>query len=154
MKQTAGKWMLQPMPRWTADGSRTATAGGTGVTVLKTSPMLEEAVDFVVWEHTTPEALMFDFAERQVWPTWRPAFEDPRLSQPIEFFNNQKVGELISEISPEINKWYNSPFWGETTDAAVRLGITPALQEANLTPEAALKAAQQESEELIQFQTA
>ncbi len=147
-------WQLQPFPRWEPGGSRTATWGGTGVSVLRTSPLAEEAVDFVVWEHTTTEAVMFDFEERQVWPTYKPAFEDPRLTQPIPFFNNQQVGELIEEVSDEIPKWYNSPFWPETTDACVRVGITPTLQEAAIAPEQALNAAQQAAQEIIEFQTA
>ena len=154
LKDTAGKWHLQPLPRWTEGGSRTATWGGTGVTVLKTSPLPDEAVDFVVWEHTTTEAVMFDFLERNVWPTYRPAFEDPRLTEPIAFFDNQRVGELIEQVSPEINQWYNSPFWPETTDACVRVGITPALQVADLAPDAALNNAQQEAAKIIEFQTA
>lgn len=154
LKQTKGKWRLQPLPRWTAGGSRTATWGGTGVSVLKTSTMPNEAVDFVVWEHTTAEAVMFDFEERQVWPTFRPAFDNPRLTEPIAFFDNQKVGDLIKEVSPEINQWYNSPFWPETTDACVRVGITPALQNPNLSAEAAMNAAQQEALSIIKFETA
>ena len=154
LKETAGKWHLQAFPRWTAGGSRTATWGGTGVTVLKTSPLAEEAVDFVVWEHTTPEAVLFDFEERQVWPTFKPAFQDPRLTQPIPFFDNQPVGKLIEEVSPEINKWYNSPFWPETTDACVRVGITPAMQDPARSAAAALNAAQQEALSIIQFETA
>ena len=54
------------------------------------------------------------FAERQVWPTYRPAFEDPKLTEPLEFFDNQEVGSIIREVSPEINPAYNSPFWPET----------------------------------------
>jgi len=154
LPNTKGKWHLQPFPRWTEGGSRTATSGGTGVCVLRTSPYIEEALDFVIWEHTTTEAVMFDFEERQVWPTWRPAFEDPRLTEPIEFFDNQRVGELIEEVSPEINKWYNSPFWPETTDACVRKGITPALQNLRMSPKQALDNAQQEALNIIEFETA
>jgi arabinosaccharide transport system substrate-binding protein len=154
LKETKGKWHLQALPRWTPGGSRTATWGGTGVSVLKTSPMANEAIDFVVWEHTTPEAVMFDFDERQVWPTFRPAFDNPKLTAPIEFFDNQKVGDLIKEVSPEINQWYNSPFWPETTDACVRVGITPAIQNPSRPAQDALTAAQNEAMGIIEFETA
>jgi arabinosaccharide transport system substrate-binding protein len=152
---TKGKWHLQPLPVWTPGGSRTATWGGTGVSVLKTSQNAEEAMDFVLFEHTTPQALLHDFDERQVWPTYKPALDDPRLSQPLAFFDNQKVGELIKEVSPEINVWYNSPYWPETTDASVRVGITPAVLQANtITAEQAMNNAQHEALSIISFETA
>src|SRR5581483_8799579 len=152
--QTKGKWHLQPMPRWTADGSRTATWGGTGVSVLKISPYVEEAIDFVTFEHTTPEALLNDFQIRQVWPTYKPAFNSPLLNQPLPFFDNQKVGDLIKEVSPEIPKWYNSPYWPETTDALTRLGVTNCLLNPDVTPEQALNDAQNQAKKIIGFETA
>ncbi len=152
---TKGKWHLQLLPRWTSDGSRTATWGGTGVSVLKTSQSVDEAVDFVTFEHTTPQALLYDFDERQVWPTFKPALDDPRLSQPLPFFDNQRVGELIKEASPEINKWYNSPYWPETTDATVRVGLTPAILQPNtVTAAQAMNNAQHEALSIISFETA
>ncbi len=152
--KTKGKWHLMPFPRWSAGGSRTATWGGTGVTVLKTSEFAEEARDFVLFEHTTTRALMADFGLRQVWPTYRPAFRDPRLSEPMDFFDNQRVGGLISEVSPEINKAYMSPYWPETTSAFVRIGLTPAMQNLKKAPKATLSAAQRESLDMIDFVTA
>jgi arabinosaccharide transport system substrate-binding protein len=152
--KTKGKWHLMPFPRWSAGGSRTATWGGTGVSVLKTSPYAEEARDFVLFEHTMTQALMEDFALRQVWPTYRPAFRDPRLTAPMDFFDNQRVGSLISQVSPEINKAYMSPYWPETTSAFVRIGLTPAMQNLRKAPRSALSEAQRESLSIIDFVTA
>lgn len=153
--KTKGLWHLMPMPAWAeGGGSRTATWGGTGVSVSKLSDYVEEAVDFVAWEHANTEAVMFDFAERQVWPTYRPAFEDPKLTEPLEFFDNQEVGSIIREVSPEINPAYNSPFWPETTDACVRIGLTPAMQNTGMAPQRALTDAQSEAEDIIDFETA
>jgi arabinosaccharide transport system substrate-binding protein len=115
---------------------------------------VEEAVDFVTFEHTSSEALLNDFKIRQVWPTYKPAFNSPLLSEPLPFFDNQRVGELIKQVSPEINRWYNSPFWAEVTDALQRLALAPCLQQPNVTPEQALINAQHESEKIINFETA
>ncbi|MBO0779566.1 MAG: extracellular solute-binding protein [Ktedonobacteraceae bacterium] len=149
-----GKWHLQPLPYWEPGGSRTGTLGGTGVSVLKTSPNVEEAIDFVLYEHSTSQALLQDFSIRQVWPTYRPAFDDPVLGQALAFFDNQQVGALIKEMSPEMNPWYNSPFWPEATSTCVRLGITPALQQTNISPQDALTAAQEETKRTIAFESA
>ena len=151
---TKGKWHLMPFPRWEAGGSRTATQGGTGVAVLSTSEFAEEARDFVLFEHTTAKALLHDYDLRQVWPSYKPAFKDRRLTQPMEFFDGQRVGDLISEVSPEINKSYMSPYWAETTSAFTRLGLTPAMQNVRMSPRNALEAAQKESLSIIDFVTA
>ncbi|MEQ7124345.1 extracellular solute-binding protein [Actinopolymorpha sp. B11F2] len=151
---TKGKWHLMPFPRWEAGGSRTATWGGTGVSVLKTSDFVEEAMDFVLFEHTTTEALMYDFAGRQVWPTYRPAFQESKLNEPLEFFDNQRVGQLINEVSPEINNAYSSPYYQEATSALVRIGVTPAMQNLNIPPKTALTNAQNEALDTIEFVTA
>lgn len=151
---TAGKWHVQPLPRWEEGGSRTATQGGTGVTVLKTSSSIEEALDFVLYEHTSIEALLGDYKIRQTWPTYKPALEQAELSEPLKFFDNQRVGEIIKEVSPEINQWYNSPYWPETTDAFTRLALTPCLQQPDVKPETALKTAYGEASSIISFETA
>jgi arabinosaccharide transport system substrate-binding protein len=150
---TKGKWHAQSLPRWEAGGSRTATWGGTGITILKTSKYIDESWDFILFETTTADALFYDFAARQVWPTYKPALQDPRLNAPLSFFNNQQVGSLIRELSPEINKWSNSPFWNETTDAFVRAGVSPCLLQG-MAPEAAITAAQNEAKRIISFETA
>lgn len=150
---TDGKWHLMPMPTWTADSSPTGTWGGTGVCVIETSEYAEEAMDFVLFEHTLSEAVLKDFETRQVWPTYKPAFKDPKLTEPLEFFGGQRVGDLIEQVSPQINEWYTSPFWPETTDATVRLALTPAMQDTGTSAKDALTSAQRESEDLIDFGT-
>jgi arabinosaccharide transport system substrate-binding protein len=153
--QTKGKWHLQALPAWpTPDGSRTATHGGTGVAVLKTGTSPEEALDFVLYEHTNVEALLHDFSVRQVWPTYKPAFADPRLSGPLDFFDNQRVGDLIKELSPQINQWYNSPYWPETTNACTTFAITPAIQKSDVSAQQALDMAQSQTQSTINFETA
>lgn len=153
LPNTSGWWNVQLMPRWTPNGGGAATWGGTGVCAMRNGRYPEEAADFIVWEHTTPEAVLFDFKKRNVWPTLKDAWSAPDFTQPIPFFNNQNVGKLIQQAAPLIPKWYNSPFWAEVTDATVRLGITPAMH--NLTPpERALAAAQQTSLYLISVESA
>lgn len=153
LPETKGWWNVQLMPRWTPNGGGAATWGGTGVCAMKGGRYPNDAADFVVWEHTTPEAVLFDFKERNVWPTLKDAWSAPELSQPIDFFNNQNVGEFIKKAAPLIPKWYNSPYWAEVTDAMVRLGITPTMH--NLTqPETGLHDAQKESLYLISVESA
>ena len=147
---TKGKWRLQPFPRWDAGGSRTATHGGTGVCVLKSCPMAAEALDFVIWEHTNVESVLADYRNRQTFPTYRPAYRESLITEPVPFFDNQRVGKIIESVSSEINRWYNSPFWPNATDTTVREGITPALSK-NVPPKKALGTAQKDTEQVIAF---
>lgn len=153
LPDTKGKWRLQPIPEWPGGSARTATQGGTGVSVLNTSGDIESAVDFVLWEHSSVDALIGDFKHRQTWPTYKPAFRDPSLTQPIPFFDNQRVGNLIEQVADKIPTWYTSPFWPETNDAFVRIALTPGLT-SDISAISALKAAQKEAQSIIQFETA
>ena len=74
-------------------------------------------------------------------------------NETITFFNNQRVGQIIEQVSAGINRWYTSPFWPETTDAFVRKALTPAMLN-NAPPAAALKAAQRDATNIITFETA
>lgn len=151
---TKGKWHLQPLPAWEAGGSRSATQGGTGVTVLKTSKSAEEALDFVLYEHTNVQALINDFQIRQVWPTYKPALNNPMLSMPLDFFDHQRVGDVIKEASPQINKWYNSPYWSEVTNAFTTYALTPVINLTGTTTQQGLDEAQKQSMSVINFETA
>lgn len=147
---TKGKWHLQALPRWDADSSDTATHGGTGVCVLKSCPYPDDAIDFVIWAHTNIDSVMSDYNNRQTFPTYRPAYQNSALKEPVPFFDNQRVGELINKVSPDINSWYNSPFWPNATDITLREAITPALSK-DVDPRKALSTAQKDTVDTIDF---
>jgi arabinosaccharide transport system substrate-binding protein len=155
LQQTSGKWMVQPLPLWGAapDAAPTATWGGTGVSVPKTARYRDYAVEFVLWEHFTPDAVVEDYRKRQVWPTLKKAWSIPELTAPIPWFNNQRVGDVIQQVAGQIPKWYNSPFWPEGTDAFTRVGLTPALV-GKQDPAQTLPAAAQEAQRIITFESA
>lgn len=155
LKQTKGQWMVQPMPVWGNDpnSAPTATWGGTGVCVPRSSPHRDMAVDFVLWEHFTPDAVLLDYRKRQVWPTLRKAWSAPELTAPIPWFNNQKVGDVINAVAGKIPKWYNSPFWPEGTDAMTRVGWVPAML-GKQDPAQTFPAAAKQAESIISFESA
>ena len=153
---TKGKWTMQPMPLWASVKSApTATWGGTGVSVPRSSPHADMAADFVVWEHFTPAAVLADFKYRQVWPTLKKAWSSPELTAPIDWFNGQKAGDVIEQVAGDIPKWYNSPFWPEGTDAFTRIALSPSLQQTNrATPATALNAAAAATDRIMNFESA
>ncbi|HEU5316048.1 MAG TPA: extracellular solute-binding protein [Chloroflexota bacterium] len=147
---TVGKWMVQHLPQWSASGKKvTTTQGGTGMAVLKESKFRDVGLDFVIWEHTT-KAVLRDYELRQVWPTYRKAYDDPRLNEPIPFFNNQRVGPMLKEAAEMMEPFYQGVWWPEISGAAGKhitaamrneKPVRQALDEAQTEAKAALEAA-------------
>ena len=48
------------------------------------------------------EANVERFLGGNSFPAYQPAWEDERLHQPTEYFNNQKFGDLLSRLAPEV----------------------------------------------------
>ena len=121
-----GKWMVQHLPQPSGTGKTTTTWGGTGMTVLKDSRFKEVGLDFVVWEHST-KAVMYDYDLRQVYPTYKRVYDDPRLNEPAAWFNNQRVGPLLKEAAEEMLPFYQGKWWPEISRGAGK-HITAALK--------------------------
>ena len=110
-------------------------------------------MEFELWEHFSPDAVIEDFRERQVWPTLKKAWSNPELTAAIPWFNNQRVGPIINDVAGQIPKWFNSPFWPEATDAFTRVGLVPAFQ-GKREPAQTLADATLEAERIMNFESA
>jgi len=147
---TNGKWMVQHLPQWSASGKKvTTTQGGTGMTVLKESKLKDVGIDFVLWEHLN-KAVLRDYELRQVWPTYRKAYDDARLNEPIPWFNNQRVGPILKEAADVMEPFYQGVWWPEISNgagkhitAAMRneKPVRQALDDAQAEAKAAIEAA-------------
>jgi arabinosaccharide transport system substrate-binding protein len=124
---TNGKWMVQHLPQWSGSGKTTTTWGGTGMTVMKDSKYKEIGQDFVVWEHVTPKAILHDYELRQVYPTNKKAFDDPRLNEPVPWFNNQKLGPILKEAADAMLPFFQGKWWPEISQGAGK-HVTAALK--------------------------
>jgi ABC-type glycerol-3-phosphate transport system substrate-binding protein len=90
---------------------------------------------------------MGDFKLRTAYPAYKPAYKDPALKAPSEYFGGQVIGEIYEKIAPELTVFRQSPLWPETTDALTRLVITPVMQDKK-DPKAALTELRAEVERL------
>ncbi|MGQ9630174.1 MAG: ABC transporter substrate-binding protein [bacterium] len=133
----AGKWRLQPLPKF-ADGSgaRSATHGGTGTSIPLQSKNRMKAWDFVKFCNLTVDGVIKAFEMENLYPTYKPAWTDERLFRQDPYFDNQKPGEFIREVAEEMPPLYNSPYWPEVTDAFTRLVLTPVMQDKKPIKEA------------------
>lgn len=147
---TGGHWMVQQFPQWSTSGPRRTTSwGGTGMTVLRDSKYREIGVDFVIWEHTT-RAILHDFDLRQVWPTYKKVYDDPRLNEPVAWFNNQRLGPVLKEAAETMLPFFQGVWWPEVSSivgkhflAALRneVPVRQALEQAQGETKAAVEAA-------------
>ncbi len=128
IQEQSGKWFAQALPRGLGDSKPTANFGGTGMCITEQSKNADVAWELVRMCNLTTEAVLTDFRIRTAYPAYKPAYEDPALQAPSEFFGGQKIGELYSSIAPELTPFQQSPVWPEATEAMSRLVITPVMQ--------------------------
>ena len=108
-----GKWGAMPLPAWKLpDGRlsrRTSTIAGQGLMLNKGSKQQDAAWKFIEFVITNKESNARRFLDGNSFPAYRPAWKDERLLQPNEFFNNQKFGELLVRLAPEVPEVVSHP---------------------------------------------
>jgi len=101
-----GKWGAMPLPAWKdrfgVPGRRTSTFAGQGLLIYKNSKKVDAAWKFIEWVMKDNEANVERFVGGNSFPAYQPAWEDERLHQPTEYFSNQKFGDLLSRLAPEV----------------------------------------------------
>jgi multiple sugar transport system substrate-binding protein len=125
----SGKWTVQALPKGLGDGKPTANFGGTGQTITEQSKNADIAWDLIKICNLTKEGVLTDFKIRTAYPAYKPAYDDPALKAPSDFFGGAKIGELYTSIAPELAPFRQSPVWPEATDAMQRIVITPVMQD-------------------------
>ncbi len=127
--EQSGKWSVQKLPSGLGEGLPTANFGGTGQCVTTQSQNVDAAYDLVRISNLTTEGVMADFKARTAYPAYKPAYDEPALQKPNEYFGGEKIGELYSELAPELPPFNQSTVWGQATEALVREAITPVMQD-------------------------
>lgn len=128
VKEQSGKWTVQKLPSGLGEGLPTANFGGTGQCVTTQSQNPDAAYDLIRIANLTTEGVIADFKARTAYPAYRPAYDDPALQEPNEYFGGQKLGQVYSELAPDLPPFNQSPVWGQATEALVREAITPVMQ--------------------------
>ena len=126
--EQSGKWFAQAFPKGLGDSKPTANFGGTGQCITEQSKNADVAWDLIKLCNLTKEGVLTDFRIRTAYPAYKPAYEDPALQEPSEFFGGQKIGELYSSIASELTPFIQSPVWPEAQEAMNRIVITPVMQ--------------------------
>jgi arabinosaccharide transport system substrate-binding protein len=123
----SGKWGVQKLPQGLGESRPTANYGGTGQCITEQCGNVEAAWTLIKTANLSTQGALADFKGRNIYPAYRPAYENPTLRQPVEYFNNTKLGELYAELAPSLPPAYQSPVWPDAVDAIEREVITPVM---------------------------
>ena len=105
-----GKWRAVALPAWEKGGRRTSCSGGTGACILDTSQHVEEAWKFLKHSMLSVEGNVRRYEMTNLYPPFKPAWKSPRLHVKDEYFGGQDLGELFSQLGPDVPPQYQSPF--------------------------------------------
>jgi arabinosaccharide transport system substrate-binding protein len=108
--ELAGKWRAARLPAWSQNGRRTSVFGGTGMAIPKTGKNIEAAQRFLQCAALNIEGNLEKWEVQGAWPSWRAAWNDPRLQQPVAYLGNQRIGQLFRDLSGRLPTQYASPY--------------------------------------------
>jgi arabinosaccharide transport system substrate-binding protein len=139
----AGKWRMQTLPTGLGASRPTAFAGGTGQAVTAQSRNVEACWDIVRLTNFSLDSSRFEYEQRGVFPTYKPALAESWLQAPTAYYGGQNIGALYEQVADQIPPWRTSPQLYKGVDAIVRLAITPVLND-RAEPAAALRQVREE----------
>jgi arabinosaccharide transport system substrate-binding protein len=123
-----GKWHMQFLPTFSdGEGAPSATHGGTGTCITEQCKNPEAAWAFIKFCNLTSDSVLKGFEMVNLFPTWKPAWSDPRMQFEDKYFDNQKPAEFISVAGDQMPPQNNSPYWPEVTRAFTDLVLNPVM---------------------------
>ena len=105
-----GRLRLMPLPAWEPGGRRTSTWGGTMMSICKSSPMREEAWDFVKTVYGDRESLLRIYEATSLIPPVRSTWNDPIFSRPDPYIGGQAGGDIYIQLAPDVPPRVKTPF--------------------------------------------
>jgi len=115
---TEGLWAVAPMPTWPDTGFGSATLGGSTAAVLATSQHPAEALQFIHWMTTAPEAIDALIENSGTGWSSSPDYIGRTREEPSEFFGGQNYNQEIFVPAAQAQNpdWIWSPIYLELND--------------------------------------
>ncbi|RNE64121.1 ABC transporter substrate-binding protein [Cryobacterium tepidiphilum] len=114
---TAGKWIAAPLPQWDASNPSDGNWGGSSTGVTTQSKHPKQAMEFITWLNTDPEAIQALIDTSGIYPAATEAAAGA-LTEPPAFFSNQpdfydvaaKVAQTVAPFTygPNVNVAYSA----------------------------------------------
>lgn len=115
--QTAGKWGVMDMPKFSADDSYTSTNGGAILAINAKTKAPDAAKNFVQFALTDKQLQADGFIKYGLYPSYIPAYDNPAFGEPDEFFGGQKIYGTFIESGKNIPAVNYTANYAETLDA-------------------------------------
>lgn len=142
MPDLSGHMAIRSMPTWDDGGTSygSAVTGGNGTVIVNQTQHEELAKDFLYFTRMSYDAGILAWEMLGYDPFRSDCWEDPALTQPRPYFNNESVFAKVSSNIKDANASFNCPLFPE---AITRVGseiMYNVFEAKTQTPEQALKA--------------
>lgn len=131
--QTAGKWGVMDLPKFTADGNGSASNGGSNLTVPAKSENADMAKEFIKFAMTDHQLQADGFINYGLFPSYIPSYENEVFTKPDEFFSGQKIYETFIALGKEIALPIFTENYQEATETAKSAVSKVLLEGAEVT---------------------
>jgi arabinosaccharide transport system substrate-binding protein len=119
-----GKMKLLPLPAWEKGGRRTSVWGGTGLSITKASKRQELAWELAKTLYLDKPDLARRFADTNILPPFKDAWDMPEFHRQNPYFSNQPVGAMYAALAPSTPPVYATPYYelatGKLNEAFLR----------------------------------
>ncbi|MGO4373868.1 extracellular solute-binding protein, partial [Paenibacillus sp. MCAF20] len=100
---SAGKWGVAPMPKWSADDQyASANDGGSNLAINANSKHTEEAWKFIEFMLGKEESQVTMMKDAGSLPSLTTTYEDAVFSEPVEYFGGQPVRQVYTQALEQI----------------------------------------------------
>ena len=144
MPDLAGKILILPMPRWSADGMRSAGMGGTGTSVTSQARDMQLTKDFLMFAKGSEEGNLIIWEDLGFDPPRWDVWDNPRMNAAnkfTEYYQNDDIFGMLLDIKDEINSVNIKEKLPAVIDRLKSSVMIQALQQQSKSPAAALKEA-------------
>ncbi|WP_461018398.1 ABC transporter substrate-binding protein [Streptomyces daliensis] len=114
-----GKWAIAPLPQWDPDRPRLGTHGGSTFAVTKDSAHPEEAMEFIEWQVSSPEALKARFSSgiSSQYPAAPGLVPVAREAMDTSYYGGQDIYRLFDREARAISRQWA---WGPRMTATIK----------------------------------
>lgn len=114
-----GKWGIMTMPSVTKGGSHASNFGGSLLAINNNSKVKDAAYTYLSYALGTNEGQIKMLRDQGLVPSLLSALNDPYVSEPSEFWGDQKIWELILGRLAKIEPINGTEFFSDADQAVI-----------------------------------
>jgi arabinosaccharide transport system substrate-binding protein len=105
-----GKMGLMPLPAWEEGGRRTTTWGGTGLAITRGTKNADLAWKLAMYLYFNPDDLGQRFADTNILPPLKSAWELPEFREPRAYFGGLQLGLAYAALADDVPEEQTSAY--------------------------------------------